>query len=83
MRRPFWAALDGAGPLRVAKWLYVLLGLAPTVLSVTGTIIWYRRWRRTPVEPTTGDAGPVGTRSAELPPRLGAEAPSEAAPADR
>lgn len=27
------------------KWLYVVLGLAPTVLSVTGTIIWYQRWR--------------------------------------
>ncbi|MFB6278002.1 MAG: PepSY-associated TM helix domain-containing protein [Salinibacter sp.] len=29
----------------VVKWLYVLLGLAPAVLSVTGTIIWYQRWR--------------------------------------
>ena len=27
------------------KWLYVVLGLAPAVLSVTGTIIWYQRWR--------------------------------------
>ncbi len=27
------------------KWLYVILGLAPAVLSVTGTIIWYQRWR--------------------------------------
>lgn len=30
----------------VGQWLYVLLGLAPAVLSVTGTIIWYQRWRR-------------------------------------
>lgn len=28
----------------VVKWLYVILGLAPAVLSVTGTIIWYQRW---------------------------------------
>ena len=27
------------------KWLYVVLGLAPAVLSVTGTIVWYQRWR--------------------------------------
>jgi len=27
------------------KWLYVILGLAPAVLSVTGTIIWYQRRR--------------------------------------
>ena len=31
----------------VARILYVLLGLAPAMLSVTGTLIWYRRWRRT------------------------------------
>ena len=29
----------------LVKWLYVILGLAPAVLSVTGTIIWYQRWR--------------------------------------
>ena len=26
--------------------LYGLLGIAPAVLSVTGVLIWYRRWRR-------------------------------------
>ncbi len=26
--------------------LYVLLGLSPAVLSVTGALIWYRRWRK-------------------------------------
>ena len=35
----------------VVKWLYVILGLAPAVLSVTGTVIWYQRWRT--VAPTT------------------------------
>lgn len=30
----------------VVKVLYVLLGISPAVLSVTGTLIWYRRWRR-------------------------------------
>jgi uncharacterized iron-regulated membrane protein len=29
----------------LVKWLYVILGLAPAVLSVTGTVIWYQRWR--------------------------------------
>lgn len=27
--------------------LYALLGLSPVVLSVTGSLIWFRRWRRT------------------------------------
>ncbi len=79
----FYPLHVGAVGGRVGKWLYVLLGLAPTILSVTGTIIWYRRWRRTPVETTGDEAEPVGTRSAELPPRLGAEAPSEVVSADR
>jgi len=29
----------------LVKWLYVILGLAPAVLSIAGTIIWYQRWR--------------------------------------
>lgn len=31
----------------VVRWLYVILGLAPAVLSVTGVLIWYRSWRKT------------------------------------
>ncbi len=30
----------------VVRVLYVLLGLAPTALMVTGTLIWYNRWRK-------------------------------------
>ncbi|MFB6248272.1 MAG: PepSY-associated TM helix domain-containing protein [Salinibacter sp.] len=67
----------------VGQWLYVLLGLAPAILSVTGTIIWYRRWRRTPVETTDDEAEPVGTRPVELPPRSTAGPSSEAVPPDR
>ena len=40
------------GPLM--RILYLVLGLAPTVLVVTGTIIWYNRWRRK--HPSQGDA---------------------------
>jgi uncharacterized iron-regulated membrane protein len=40
---PLHVGSPGGWPLQIA---YVLLGLAPTVLSVTGTIIWYRRWRK-------------------------------------
>ncbi|WP_251979891.1 PepSY-associated TM helix domain-containing protein [Salinibacter ruber] len=41
----------------VVKWLYVIFGLSPAVLSVTGTVIWYQRWRtRAPNE-----AAPVAT----------------------
>ncbi len=29
----------------LVKWLYVILGLSPALLSITGTIIWYQRWR--------------------------------------
>ena len=42
----FYPLHIGAVGGRVGQWLYVLLGLAPAVLSVTGTIIWYQRWRR-------------------------------------
>ncbi len=58
----------------LVKGLYVLFGLAPAVLSVTGTVIWYKRWRR--VSPPTNDevaSKQVGTRSAELPSRLAGE----------
>ncbi len=35
------------GPARdVVRALYVVLGLAPAILSVTGTLIWFRRWRK-------------------------------------
>ena len=67
----------GAVGGRVGKWLYVLLGLAPAVLSVTGTIIWYRRWRRAAPDPPDRDE--VGTRSATLPPRLTADEEGSAA----
>ena len=35
----------------LVRLLYVLLGLAPAVLSVTGTLIWYRRWRKQRPDP--------------------------------
>jgi len=52
----------------VVKWLYVVLGLAPAVLSVTGTLIWYTRWRR--AAPQATERKEVGTRPVELPPRV-------------
>jgi uncharacterized iron-regulated membrane protein len=60
------------------KGLYVFLGLAPAVLSITGTIIWYRRWRRTPTEPPRHDE--AGTRPVQLParPTTGNGAPESA-----
>jgi len=65
----------------LVQWLYVLLGLSPAVLSVTGTIIWYRRWRRTPTEPPPNDeTAPVGTRPVNVPPRLVEETAPDAAP---
>jgi len=60
--------VGAVGGLLVA-WLYVILGLAPAILSVTGTIIWYKRWRRTDVEDAP-DPDEVGTRSVQMPPRL-------------
>ncbi len=53
----------------LVKWLYVILGLAPTILSISGTIIWYRRWRRTDVEDSP-DPDEIGTRAVQVPPRL-------------
>lgn len=46
----------------VVKWLYVLLGLAPAVLSVTGTIIWYQRWRTVAPRSETPAATKQNTR---------------------
>ena len=74
-------ALYGAYPLHVGAFgggavrvLYALLGLAPAVLSVTGVLVWFRRWRKrdravrgAPPRPTTRPAGagrPVPTGSA-------------------
>lgn len=53
----------------LVKWLYVILGLAPAILSVTGTIIWYRRWRRTNTDDAP-DPDEIGTRAVQVPPRL-------------
>lgn len=50
---------------RVGQWLYVLLGLAPAVLSITGTLIWYRRWRRVGLAASMNATPPdVGVRQA-------------------
>jgi len=56
----------------VVKWLYVILGLTPAILSVTGTIIWYKRWRR--AAPSAPDRDDVGTRPVQLPSRPGQQA---------
>lgn len=45
-------ALHAAYPLHIGAFggavrlLYIFLGLAPAALSVTGTLVWYRRWRK-------------------------------------
>jgi len=58
--------------------LYVILGLAPAVLSVTGTIIWYRRWRRSSPTPSPDSKTPSGdVRPVTVPPRLAEDSPSE------
>jgi uncharacterized iron-regulated membrane protein len=46
----------------LVKWLYVILGLAPAVLSVTGTIIWYQRWRTVAPSKTAPAATTDNTR---------------------
>lgn len=51
------------GPL--VKWLYVVLGLAPALLSITGTIIWYRRHR--PAARRSPPVETAGTRAVEMP----------------
>jgi uncharacterized iron-regulated membrane protein len=61
----FYPLHVGAVGGRLGAWLYGILGLAPAVLSVTGTIIWYRRRRRRVRERPDSDA--VGTRPVELP----------------
>jgi uncharacterized iron-regulated membrane protein len=48
----------------LVKWLYVIFGLSPAILSVTGTVIWYQRWRtaaptETPPAATTENTRPV------------------------
>ncbi|MFB6274316.1 MAG: PepSY-associated TM helix domain-containing protein [Salinibacter sp.] len=65
----------------LVKWLYVILGLAPAVLSVTGTVIWYQRWRTVapareapaPTEQNTrrvaGAEGPQADDEVAIPPR--------------
>lgn len=40
---PLHVGAFGSGAVRV---LYVLLGVTPALLSVTGALIWFRRWRR-------------------------------------
>ena len=40
---PLHVGAVGGGAVRA---LYAVLGLAPAVLSVTGVLVWYRRWRR-------------------------------------
>lgn len=52
----------------LVKWIYAILGLAPAVLSITGTIIWYRRWRRTETSPLDASET-VDTRPVQLPTR--------------
>lgn len=55
----------------VVRVLYLVLGLAPAVLSVTGTLIWYRRWRRKR-RPSQNGSAPLGrarVRPAAVPPR--------------
>jgi uncharacterized iron-regulated membrane protein len=52
----------------LVEWLYVILGLSPAILSVTGTIIWYKRWRRTDVD--SPDPVETDTRPVQVPPRL-------------
>jgi len=46
----------------LVKWLYVILGLAPAVLSVTGTVIWYQRWRAATPKPKAPAATEQNTR---------------------
>ncbi|WP_103028946.1 PepSY-associated TM helix domain-containing protein [Salinibacter altiplanensis] len=55
------------------KWLYVILGLAPAILSVTGTMIWYQRWRT--VAPA--EAAPNATEENTRPVVLPADRPSQ------
>jgi uncharacterized iron-regulated membrane protein len=71
--------LPFAYPLHVGVWkigavgsfvvrvLYALLGLAPAVLSVTGMLIWFRRWRKKQRAVRARPAGERTVRPARLP----------------
>jgi len=51
----------------LVKWLYVIFGLAPAVLSVTGTGIWYQRWRTAALTETPPAATTENTRHVVMP----------------
>ena len=61
----FYPLHVGAVGGSAVKWLYVLFGLAPAVLSVTGTLIWYKRWRQASAR--MPDREEVGTRPVQGP----------------
>ena len=60
----------------IVRWLYMLMGLMPTVLTVTGMIIWFTRWRKTSNGMAESNGEAVPTRPAALPPSLAAKASS-------
>ena len=79
---PLHVGTFGGGAVRV---LYALLGLAPAVLSVTGALVWYRRWRKrdravrgTPPRPPAREG-----RMAAVPPRPSGPPPLAAGTAGR
>ena len=39
------------------KWLYALGGLAPAVLAISGTVVWYLRRRRSRLPARAGRTG--------------------------
>ena len=57
----------GAAGSSVVRVLYVLLGLAPVALSVTGVLIWYRRWRKKRRALRAEGVCPRGVRPVQLP----------------
>ena len=69
---PLHIGAVGGGIVRV---LYVLLGLSPVALAVTGTLIWFRRWRKRhrslpengSAPPRPGSQASPGVRPAHLP----------------
>ncbi len=54
----------------VVRWLYMLLGLMPTVPAVSGTIIWYNRLRKKTNGVAASNGPAVPTRPARPPPAL-------------